>query len=94
MDAALRLLRGEPPGDAVARAQDRGGPVGGLAGRLPCGRQAGAERPAADRSPDDRALKQAERKIGWKISGHSKIALASSTPGAPAVPVQQPDLHA
>jgi transposase len=90
MDAVLRLLRGEPL-DVLSRE------LGVEAHRLAAWRddflEGGKEalkgqRP--DRSPDDRALRQAERKIGQLTMENEILRSAALHPGAAPLPRHRP----
>ena len=82
-DAVLRLLRGEPL-EALSRELRGGGaPAGRLARRLPGGRQGRPQGPAAGPiARDDRALRQAERKVG-QLTMENEILRAAAEKGAP-----------
>jgi transposase len=90
MDAVLRLLRGEPM-DVLSRE------FGVEAHRLAAWRDdflAGGkealkgQRP--DRSPDDRALRQAKRKIGQLTMENEVLRAATETRGLQVPPAKRP----
>jgi transposase-like protein len=90
MDAVLRLLRGEPL-DMLSRE------LGVEAHRLAAWRddflEGGKEalkgqRP--DRSPDDRALRQAERKVGQLTMANEILRAAAETRGLQIPPAKRP----
>ena len=90
MEAVLRLLRGEPLEDAVAGAWGGGAPAGGLAGRLPRGWQGGLKGQRSDRSGDDRALRQAERKVGQLTMENEILRAAAEKRGLQIPPAKRP----
>jgi transposase len=90
MDAVLRLLRGEPL-DVLSRE------LGVEAHRLAAWRDDFLEggkdalkgqRP--DRSPDDRALRQAERKVGQLTMENEVLRAAAETRGLQIPPAKRP----
>jgi transposase len=90
MDAVLRLLRGEPL-DVLSRE------LGVEAHRLAAWRddfleggkeQLKGQRP--DRSPDDRALRQAERKIGQLTMENEILGAAAEKRGLQIPPAKRP----
>jgi transposase len=90
MDAVLRLLRGEPL-EALSRE------LGVEAHRLAAWRDdflAGGKESLksqrADRSPDDRALRQAERKIGQLTMENEILRAAAEKRGLAIPPAKRP----
>jgi transposase-like protein len=76
-DAVLRLARGEPLEELSRELKVEAHRLAAWRGRLPGRGQAGLKGQRADRSPDDRALKQAERKIGQLTLGNEVLLAAA-----------------
>ena len=90
MDAVLRLLHGEPL-DVLSRE------LGVEAHRLAAWRddflesgKEGLKGQRSDRSPDDRALKQAERKIGQLTMENEILRAAAEKRGLQIPPAKRP----
>jgi transposase len=90
MDAVLRLLHGEPL-DVLSRE------LGVEAHRLAAWRddflesgKQGLKGQRSDRSPDDRALKQAERKIGQLTMENEILRAAAEKRGLSIPPAKRP----
>jgi hypothetical protein len=82
MDAVLRLLRGESL-EALSRelrSRRTGWPPGAMTSWPLASRASKGQR--SDRSPDDRALKQAERKIGQLTMEYEVLRAAAEKKGA------------
>jgi transposase-like protein len=82
MDAVLRLLRGEPLETPSRELGVEAHRLAAWARRLPGWWQAGAQGQRPDRSPDDRALRQAERKIR-QLTMENEILRAAAGKGGP-----------
>src|SRR4029453_18640403 len=90
MDTVLRLLRGEP-------LETRSREVGGEALRVAAwgedfleSRKQGLKGERPDRSPDDRALRQAERKIGELTMENEILRAAAEKRGLQIPPAKRP----
>src|SRR4029453_17748575 len=90
MDAVLRLLRGEPLETLSRELGVEAHRLGAWGGDLPGGGKEALKGQRPDRSPDDRALRQAERKIGQLTMENEILQAAAEKRGLQIPPAKRP----
>ena len=89
-EAVLRLLRGEPLQELSRELQVEAHRLAAWRDDFLAAGKQGLKDQRADRSPDDRALKQAERKIGQLTMENEVLRAAAEKRGLQIPPAKRP----
>jgi transposase len=89
-EAVLRLLRGEPMEELSRELQVEAHRLAAWRDDFLAAGKQGLKGQRPDRSPDDRALKQAERKIGQLTMENEVLRAAAEKRGLQIPPAKQP----
>jgi transposase len=90
MDAVLRLLRGEPLEELSRELRVEAHRLAAWRDDFLAAGKQGLKGQRADRPPDDRALKQAERKIGQLTMENEVLRAAAEKRGLQIPPAKRP----